>query len=161
MSWPGRLLPSACQWWCLLLTPQSPPSPSWASAIWRPIEHCQLLSVPRTEVTEKWSCSGHQLMCNTFHIQIHSVCMLHISKLKLKVIEDQHYWQLVVKKLLYFCWCEPHPSNLISLPRCLIFKIYIFRNACTTSTGAGAELLVPIPRASSPYHCYCWGWSTC
>ena len=74
MSWPCCLLLSAYQWWCLLLTPQSPPSPSWASAIWRPIENCQLLSVPRTEVMEKWACSGHQLICNTFHIQIHSVC---------------------------------------------------------------------------------------
>ena len=74
MSWPGCLLLRAYQWWCLLLTPQSPPSPSWASAIWRPIEHCQLLSVPRTEVMEKWACSGHQLMCNAFQFQIHSVC---------------------------------------------------------------------------------------
>ena len=74
MSWPGRLLLSAYQWWCLLLTPQSPPSPSWASAIWRPIEHCQLLSVPRTEVMEKWACSGHQLMCNTFQFLIRSEC---------------------------------------------------------------------------------------
>ena len=165
MSWPGCLLPSAYQWWCLLLTPQSPPSPSWASAIWRPIEHCQLLSVPRTEVMEKWACSGHQLMCNTFQFQIHSVCYTSPSWnwnwLRINISNRWMLDQLVVKNLHYFWWCEPHPSNFISLPRCLIFKIYIFRNACTTSIGAGADLLVPIPRAPSPYHCYCWGWSTC
>ena len=105
MSWPGCLLLSAYQWWCLLLTPQSPPSPSWASAIWRPIEHCQLLSVPRTEVMEKWACSGHQLMCNTFQFQIHSVCYTSPSWnwnwLRINITDRWMLDQLVVKKLHY------------------------------------------------------------
>ena len=125
MSWPGCLLLSAYQWWCLLLTPQSPPSPSWASAIWRPIEHSQLLSVPKTEVMEKWACSGHQLMCNTFQFQIRSECYTSPSWnwnwLRINITDRWMLDQLVVKNLHYFWWCEPHPSNFISLPRCLIF----------------------------------------